>query len=481
MACEARIYIPDRLFEGYGPNPAAIETLARDGATLIVTVDCGTTSIAPLAVAKPLGADVVVVDHHQADERLPDVAAVINPNRQDDLSGLGHLCAAGVTFMVLVATSRHLRLKGHYTAEKPAPDLLALLDLVALATVCDVVPLKGLNRAFVTRGLQVMHQRRNIGLKALADAAGLAVAPTPYHLGFVLGPRINAGGRIGDAGLGARLLATEDEMEAARIAVVLDKLNRERKAVEAQMLEEAVALADGLVDADPDLPLLLLGSETWHKGVVGLVASRLVERFRRPACAIAWDGKDEGTGSLRSIDGVDIGGAVRAAVEAGHLKKGGGHAMAAGLTVARANYAALEAFMRERLAASTGVARTQAALDLDGALTPVSVTDELMGLIDRAGPYGQGNPQPRFAFPAHRVKFAKVVGEVHVRCVLEAGDGSRLDAVAFRAADQAVGTALLGASGGMPLHVAGHLRRDTWGGRDKRELVIEDVADPRQR
>ena len=216
---EARIYIPDRMFEGYGPNPAAIETLARDGAKLIVTVDCGTTSIAPLAVAEPLGADVVVVDHHQADERLPDVAAVINPNRQDDLSGLGHLCAAGVTFMVLVATSRHLRLKGHYTAERPAPDLLALLDLVALATVCDVVPLKGLNRAFVTRGLQVMRQRRNIGLKALADAAGLAVAPTPYHLGFVLGPRINAGGRIGDAGLGARLLATDDEMEAARIAV----------------------------------------------------------------------------------------------------------------------------------------------------------------------------------------------------------------------------------------------------------------------
>jgi single-stranded-DNA-specific exonuclease len=225
---QARIYIPDRLFEGYGPNPAAIETLAKDGAKLIVTVDCGTTSIAPLAVAGPLGADVVVVDHHQADERLPDVAAVINPNRQDDLSGLGHLCAAGVTFMVLVATSRHLRLKGHYTTERPAPDLLALLDLVGLATVCDVVPLKGLNRAFVTRGLQVMRQRRNIGLRALADAAGLAVAPTPYHLGFVLGPRINAGGRIGDAALGARLLATEDEMEAGRIAVVLDKLNRER-------------------------------------------------------------------------------------------------------------------------------------------------------------------------------------------------------------------------------------------------------------
>jgi single-stranded-DNA-specific exonuclease len=476
---DGRIYIPDRMLEGYGPNPAAIEALAKEGAKLIVTVDCGTTSIAALAVAGPLGTDVIVVDHHQADERLPEVAAVVNPNRQDDLSGLGHLCAAGVTFMLLVATLRQLRMRGHYTAQTPPPDLLGLLDLVALATVCDVVPLKGLNRAFVTKGLHVMRQRRNTGLKALIDAAGLAVVPTPYHLGFVLGPRINAGGRIGDSALGARLLATDDEMEAARIAVVLDKLNRERKAVEALMLDEAIALADQLVEADADVPLLLVGSEAWHKGVVGLVASRLVDRFRRPACAIAWDDKDEGTGSLRSIDGVDIGAAVRAAVEAGHLKKGGGHAMAAGLTVARAESERLEAFLRQRLAATTGAARTAAALDIDGALTPVSVTDELMALIERAGPYGQGNPQPRFAFPAHRVKFAKIVGDVHVRCVLEAGDGSRLDAVAFRAADQPVGAVLLSA-GGMPLHVAGHLRRDTWGGRDKRELVIEDVADPRQ-
>jgi len=294
----------------------------------------------------------------------------------------------------------------------------------------------------------------------------------------VLGPRINAGGRIGDAALGARLLATEDDVEAARIAVILDKLNRERKGVEAQMLDEATALADNLVEADADVPVLIVGSEAWHKGVVGLVASRLVDRFRRPACAIAWDGKDEGTGSLRSIEGVDIGGAVRAAVEAGHLIKGGGHAMAAGLTVARNKFSDLEGFLRQRLSVSSVKARTTAALDIDGALTPLSVTDELMALIERAGPYGQGNPQPRFAFPAHRVKFAKVVGEAHVRCVLEAGDGSRLDAIAFRAADQPVGVALLSAAG-MPIHAAGHLRRDTWSGRDRRELVIEDVADHR--
>jgi single-stranded-DNA-specific exonuclease len=475
----ARIYIPDRMTEGYGPSREAIEALAKDGAKLIVTVDCGTAGVETLAVAGPLGADVVVVDHHQADERLPAVAAVVNPNRQDDLSGLGDLCAAGVVFMLLVATQRELRRRGFYQADRPPPALLDLLDLVALATVCDVVPLRGLNRAYVTKGLQVMRLRGNTGLKALADAAALAVAPTPYHLGFVLGPRINAGGRIGDAGLGARLLATGDEMEAARIAVLLDKLNRERKAIETHMLEEAVARAEQLIEADPDVPLLLIGADGWHKGVVGLVASRLTDRFHRPSCVIAWNEAGEGTGSLRSIAGVDIGTAVRAAVADGHLVKGGGHAMAAGLTVARGQLEPLQAFLAQRLVQATGAARAAVSLDIDGALTPATVTDEFFALLERAGPYGQGNPQPRFAFPAHRVKFAKVVGENHVRCVLEAGDGSRLDAVAFRAADQAVGAALL-ASSGLPLHIAGHLRRDTWNGREKRELLIEDVADPRR-
>jgi single-stranded-DNA-specific exonuclease len=476
---DARTYIPDRLAEGYGPNAEAIRGLIGEGAKLIVTVDCGTTSIEALGVARPLGADVVVVDHHQADERLPDVAALINPNRQDDVSGLGYLCAAGVVFMLLVATVRELRRRSRYASGASPPDLLELLDLVALATVCDVVPLQGLNRAYARKGLQAMRQRRNVGLRALADAAGLAVPPTAYHLGFVLGPRINAGGRIGDAGLGARLLAIDDETEAARIAVLLDRLNRERKAIETQMLEEAMASADALIAADPEVPMLVVASEGFHKGVVGLVATRLVDRFQRPACVIAWGSKDEGTGSLRSIAGVDIGSAVRAAVAAGHLAKGGGHAMAAGLTVARNRLATLQVFMSQRLARQAYTARSALALKLDGALTPVSVTDQLMELLERAGPFGQGNPEPRFAFPAHRVKFAKVVGMAHVRCVLEAGDGSRLDAVAFRAADRPVGEALL-ASAGMPLHVAGHLRRDTWNGRDRREVVIEDVADPRR-
>ena len=484
----ARIYIPDRIFEGYGPNPAAIETLVKDGARLIVTVDCGTTSFEPLAVAKKLGCDVIIIDHHQADERLPDVAAVVNPNRQDDLSGLGHLCAAGVVFMVLVAATRELRRRGAYKAGTPEPNLMGLLDLAALATVCDVVPLKGLNRAYVTRGLAVMKARNNIGLRALFDAASLSQPPTPYTLGFVLGPRINAGGRIGDAALGARLLTLEDEMEAGRIAVLLDKLNRERKVIETEMLAQAVAEAEQMVEREPELPVLMLGSEAFHKGVVGLVASRLAERFRRPTCVIAWEGEAangarkggaQGTGSLRSIAGVDIGGAVRAAVTAGLLVKGGGHAMAAGITLEKTRLEVVRAFLAEEVRASATKARSVAGLEIDGALTPAGVNDGLIDLIEKAGPYGQGNPQPRFAFPAHRVKFAKIMGDAHVRVSLEAGDGSRLDGIAFRAVGQPLGDLLLN-TGGMPLHIAGTLKRDTWGGREKIEMTIDDAADPRK-
>lgn len=478
----ARIYIPDRIFEGYGPNPAAIEALVKEGARLIVTVDCGTTSFGPLEVARQLATDVIVIDHHQADEKLPAAVAVVNPNRQDCLSGLGHLCAAGVVFMVLVATQRHLRQQGYYARKTLAePPLLELLDLVALATVADVVPLTGLNRAYVTQGLKVMRQRRNTGLKALFDVAGLDSAPTPYHLGFILGPRINAGGRIGDAALGARLLATDDEAEAAKIAALLDKLNRERKAIETQMLDEAMAIADQRIETDPDLPLLMVGSQTWHKGVVGLVASRLTERFRRPSCVISWEdtASGQGTGSLRSISGIDIGAAVRAAMAEGLLVKGGGHAMAAGLTVAQERFEDLQGFMLERLRERSRLVRDAANLEIDGALMPSAANDALIELIERAGPYGQGNPQPRFAFPSHRVKFAKVVGEAHVRCALEAADGTRLDAIAFRAAGQPLGDLLMSA-GGMPLHVAGYLRKDTWGGRNRIEVQIDDAADPRR-
>ena len=474
---DGRIYIPDRMTEGYGPNPEAIRTLVEEGADLIVTVDCGTTSFAPLDAARELNTDVVVIDHHQADETLPHAVAVVNPNRQDDLSGLGHLCAAGVVFLVLVATQRELRNRSYYADDKRPPDLLSLLDLVALATVCDVVPLLGLNRAFVVKGLEVMKRRRNVGLVALFDAAGLSQAPTTYHLGFVLGPRINAGGRIGDSGLGARLLSTTDEAEAGNIAATLDKLNRDRKSMETRILEEATANAEARVDADPDLPILLVGADDWHKGVVGLVASRLTDRFRRPSCVIAWDKSGQGTASLRSIAGVDLGAAVRAATAEGLLIKGGGHAMAAGLTVARDKLDELEAFLTAQLTDATSAARQVANLDIDGALLPRAANMQFMSLLERAGPYGQDNPQPRFVFPAHRVRYAKIVGEAHVKCALEASDGSRIDAVAFRAAGQPVGEALLAGSA-HPLHVAGTLRKDDWGGRERIELFIDDVADP---
>ena len=480
----SRIYIPDRIFEGYGPNIAALETLVKEGAKLIVTVDCGTTSFETMAAAKRLATDILVIDHHQADETLPEVAGLVNPNRQDDVSGQGHLCAAGVVFLVLVAVMRVLRLRGHYANGTMPPDLLADLDLVALATVADVVPLTGLNRAYVRKGLAVMKSRENVGLRALFDAAGLNQAPTTYHLGYILGPRINAGGRIGDAALGARLLTTDDETEAQKIAVLLDKLNKERKAIETQMLEEAFADADRRVSETPDLPVVVVGSETWHKGVVGLVASRLVERFGRPSCVIAWEkqagsGAQTGTGSLRSVAGVDIGAAVRGAVSAGLLQKGGGHAMAAGLTVARERLGSVESYFARELADASSAARARVGLEVDGALVPSGVTDALMDLIERAGPYGQGNAQPRFAFPSVRVKFAKQVGEAHLRCVLEATDGSRLEGVAFRAVGQPLGD-LLQNTGGMPVHVAGSLKRDTWDGREKIELTIEDAADPRR-
>ena len=480
-----RIYIPDRLTEGYGPNTEAIDQLIGEGAKLIVTVDCGTTSVEVLDRAQARGVDVVIVDHHQADETLPAVHALVNPNRLDDISGQGHLCAAGVTFLVLVAAARELRRRGRYGAGTAEPQLMGELDLVALATVADVVPLKGLNRAYVTKGLAVMRARENVGLRALQDAAGLGEAPSAYHLGFILGPRINAGGRIGDAGLGARLLSTEDAGEAHRIAAQLDRLNKERKEIEQAALEEATAMADRMIDEAPELGMLIVGSAEWHRGVVGLIASRLTERFKRPSCVISWDGEAgggavSGTGSLRSVAGIDIGAAVRHAVAAGLLLKGGGHAMAAGLTVEKAKLDALQAFFAKELAGSAARLAARASLSIDGALVPSAVTDALVELLERAGPYGQGNPQPRFVFPAHRVKFAKPVGTSHIRCVLEAGDGSRLDAVAFRAAGQPLGELLLASAGGLPVHVAGQLRRDTWGGRNRIELQIEDAADPRQ-
>lgn len=474
----ARIYIPDRMSEGYGPNPEAISLLIEEGARLIVMLDCGTTSHEALELAARLGADVIVVDHHQAPEALPRAAAIINPNRLDDLSRQGHLSAAGVTFLLLAATTRRLRLKGFYASGAAEPDLLSWLDLVALSTVCDVVPIQGVNRAFVAQGLKVMRHRRNAGLRALADAARLSAPPSPYHLGFVLGPRINAGGRIGDAALGATLLSTADPAEAERIALTLDRLNRERQDMEAQMLQDAAAAAEAQLAADPESALVVVGSKTYHKGIAGLLASRLTEQFQRPSLVIAWDETAGlGTGSARSVPGVDIGQAVRSAVEAGLAVKGGGHAMAAGVTVARAGFDQFAGHLREALAGAAALARLESAFDIDGVLSAAGVTDELLTQVEQAGPYGAGNPQPRFAFASHKLAFAKPAGASHLRCRIAAPDGTTLEGIAFRAAGTPLGDCLI-ASGGKVLHFAGRLNRNSWGGRETVELMIEDAADP---
>jgi single-stranded-DNA-specific exonuclease len=471
------IHIPDRIIEGYGPNGPAIEHLRQGGADLLVTLDCGSTSFEAFETAKRLDLDVVVIDHHQVGETLPEVRALVNPNRQDDLSGQGHLAAVGVTFLFLVGLNRELRRRGHFQTGKQ-PDLMALLDLVALGTVCDVVPLQGLNRAYVTRGLAVMHQRRNYGLTALADVARVSGKPVPYHLGFLIGPRINAGGRIGDAALGARLLTTEDPFEARSIAERLDQLNSERQAREAVMLEQAGAdAAIALEERDP--AVLLTGSDDWHPGIVGLIASRLKEAHRRPAFAIAFDQSGKGTGSGRSVSGVDLGKAVRQAVENGLLEKGGGHAMAAGLTVLREKAADLEAFFNETLKEDVETATAHRELKVDAALTATGATLDLLELLEKAGPYGAGHSEPVFAFPAHRVSFADVVGKGHVRATLAAGDGTALKAICFKADDKPHGQMLLEGRG-RNLHVAGTLSIDTWQGTPKVQLRILDVADPQK-
>ncbi|MGQ3282927.1 single-stranded-DNA-specific exonuclease RecJ [Bosea sp. (in: a-proteobacteria)] len=473
-----RIHIPDRLIEGYGPNSEAIRQLAVEGATLLVTVDCGTTSHEPLAEARRLGLDVVVLDHHQAPERLPEVEALVNPNRQDDLSGLGHLCAAGVVFLALVATRAELRRRGAWGSRGGEPDLLAALDLVALATVADVVPLQGLNRAFVRQGLAILRGRARPGLAALMDVAGLDGPVQPWHLGFLLGPRINAGGRIGDAGLGARLLLTTDEIEARAIAAELNRLNQERQEIERQAVIEAISQADHALMRDPALAVLLASSPDWHPGIVGLVAARLKERFRKPAFALALNGEGGATGSGRSVAGVDLGRAVRAAVEAGLAVKGGGHAMAAGVTLAPGQDATFHAFLAQRLASEVAAAGESEALLVDAALSAGGATPRLLAEIDRAGPFGQGSPEPVFVFPAHRLTDAVEIGSGgHVRVKLKGGDGASVGGVAFRCAQEPLGRALLAARG-ESVHLAATLTLNRWGGNEKAELRVLDLARP---
>ncbi len=468
-----QVHIPHRIREGYGPSIAAVEALAESGVKLLITLDCGAMAHEVLEHAARRGLEVIVVDHHQMGTALPPARAVINPNRVDDDSGLGHLCAAGLAFMLVAATARRLTELGHF-AERP--DVLRWLDLVALATVCDVMPLKGLNRAYVHQGLKVLARRHRPGLAALMDAAGLRRRPDVQALGFVLGPRINAAGRMGDARVALDLLLARDMATAQRLAAELQRRNRERQELEQHLLEEALGQARYWLEGRGRHPLVVAG-EGWHPGVLGLVAARLKERFNLPAVALGTDG-DAGTatGSARSVEGVDIGRAVARAVAEGMLLKGGGHAMAAGMALAADRVDDFRDFLARELAGELAKVPEFPHLKVDGVLTASGATRELLEQVERAGPFGPANPAPVFALAAHRVEWVDIVGERHVRCTLRDGSGGRLRAIAFRAVDTPLGEALLNARDGLALHLAGRLTADDYNGRNGVQLMLVDVA-----
>ncbi len=466
-------YIPDRLLEGYGPSADALVALKHAGADLVVTVDCGTQGFEALAAAREAGLDVIVVDHHKAATALPLALALVNPNRLDEApeaAAHGHLAAVGVAFLLAVALNRTLRQRGAF-ATRPEPKLTELLDLVALGTVADVVPLTGLNRAFVTQGLKVMRTRRNVGLTALIDVAGLSKPPGARDLGFALGPRVNAGGRVGKSDLGVRLLTSDDPAEAMVLAAELDRLNVDRRSIEADVTAEAMAIAD----PDSNMAVALVAGAGWHPGVIGIVASRLKDRLHRPTIVIALGDDGIGKGSGRSLPGVDLGAAVLAAKDAGLLIAGGGHAMAAGLTVAGNGIDALAAFLNDRLSGAVDVAATARSLDCDAAIAPRGVSLHLAETLEVAGPYGQGWSQPRIASGPWTAVDCRIVGEHHLKLVLSGADGGRCKAIAFRHADTALGAAMMAARG-RSFYVAGRIKRDDWKGEPSVEIEIDDIA-----
>ncbi|APX11910.1 single-stranded-DNA-specific exonuclease RecJ [Tateyamaria omphalii] len=462
-AAAPTLYVPDRIDEGYGPNDAAMAHLAA-AHDLIVCVDCGTLSHGPIAAAQ--GADVIVLDHHLGGETLPDAFAIVNPNRQDEDGALAHLCAAAVVFLALVEAGRQLRAAG-----QNGPDLMAMLDLVGLATVADVAPLVGVNRAFVRQGLKVMARRDRTGLVALADIAGLDTAPTPYHLGYLLGPRINAGGRIGQADLGARLLGTTDPHEAAALAERLNTLNAERRDIEAKVRAEALAQCEA---RGTDGALAWAAGPGWHPGVVGIVAARVKEATNRPAIVIGVE-DGIGKGSGRSVSGIDLGAPIQRLAAEGLLIKGGGHKMAAGLTVEEGKINTAMSRLSELLAKQGADALGPADLRLDGALMPGAATVELLDQIEAAGPFGSGAPAPRYAFPAMRILNARRVGETHLKVTFGEAGGARLDAIAFGAFDTALGPELMD-HGGASFHLAGRVEINTFRGRQSVQLRLEDAA-----
>lgn len=477
MGSELPIYVPDRLREGFGPSPQAFRHLKEAGAELVITVDCGAAAYDAIAAACEIGLGVVVVDHHLMRADPPPCLAVVNPNRPGDASGQGHLAAAGVTFVLLAALNREARKRGLF-ANRREPDVRAWLDLAAMGAVCDVTQLKGFNRALAAQGLKVMSGWSNPGLRALMAVADAKGPASVFHAGFILGPRINAGGRIGRSDLGARLLSTDDEDEARSLAQELDALNATRRDVEREVADAAVRLVEQASNFDPDAPVVVAAGEGWHPGVVGIVAGRLRERWRKPVVVIGLDPvADVGKGSGRSQPGVNLGRAVTAAFEEGLLLAGGGHAMAAGLTVRPRDVPELRAFLAERLAAEQAEAAEGDALEFDATLTPASADRALWQAFEQLAPFGPGNPEPLFAFADLRLVESTPMKGGHVRATLSAADGSRIRAVAWRASEGPLGQRLLARDSS--LHVAAKLRADDWNGRNGVQLEIEDLADPR--
>lgn len=472
LGVPVRTHIPDRIAEGYGPNARALLGLRDQGAKLLVTVDCGVTAFEALAAAKAGGMETIVLDHHQVEDTLPDCLAVVDPKRRDDTSDADDLAAVGVVFLLLVGLNRALRAAGAFGPARPEPDLKKLLDLVAFGTVCDVVPLKGLNRAFVVQGLKVMGEGGNVGLACLAERAGLTGAPETYHIGFVMGPRINAGGRVGKSDLGARLLACDDRAVANAIAEELEQHNVDRREIEATALAEAIAQSDRVMPADG--PVVVAAGEDWHPGVVGLVAARLKERFNVPACAVTFLGA-VGKGSGRSVPGVNLGAAILAAREAGVLLSGGGHAMAAGFTVARDDLSRFCAFLADHVRAQMAGGAAVSEQLVDGAIDISAATPALVETLARMEPFGAGNEEPRFVVPSVRLGRVDTVGAGHVRAYAYGRAGGRLKMIAFRCADDDLGAALL-AHRDRQVHLLGALRADTWQGRRDVQFVVEDLA-----
>lgn len=469
---KTKIYIPDRIVEGYGPNPTAMEMLAREGASLIVTVDCGANSPEAIKAARNVGADVVVLDHHQMGEIHNEANALVNPNRPDDRSGQGHLCAAAIVFITVAWTCKLLREKEHI---KTVPDVLEYLDLVALATICDVVPLIGVNRAFVQKGLQVARTLYNPGIAALARVARVGEPLNVFHFGFLLGPRINAGGRIGDPALGARLLTCQSLEEANGIADKLNQLNQERQAMEAEQLLQAEADIEIMKNGLEQPKVIVVANANWHPGIVGIIAARLKEKFNCPAFAIALKPDGTGVGSGRSISGINLGEIVREAVDLGLLVKGGGHAMAAGITILESKVSEFLVWLENKISKAVDDLRADKSITIDGMISASGATKDLVDLIDQAGPFGSGNPTPIFALPSHRLVDVREVGNGHLSMTLMNSDGTRIKAIAFRSVGTALGDFLTG-NLGHTIHVAGNLNLNYWNGSVSTQLRIVDAA-----